>query len=188
MLPQLSHIFSKSRSKTKLSRTGTQSSSFSSDSASLYKSDSKPCPSELINDASNYEQILRQCECINQGDSQPGLVDLVANEIHENGDLEETEAKNMVLSSKEYSGVSLYDLDQSDETRNFIPVIHRASSTSENSGLDELEYQDIIDILIQEFGILTGPEVEEKLLLETDGCLIQHVAIVVSKSEFSSGL
>ena len=62
-----------------------------------------------------------------------------------------------------------------------FPFIHRASS-HDIEHLDELKPDDIVDILVREFGRLAAKGEEEKLLLETDGCLLHDVAIVVSQN------
>jgi sterol 3beta-glucosyltransferase len=57
---------------------------------------------------------------------------------------------------------------------------HRAE-TSDMDGW-KLEPDEILDLLIQEFGPLAEEGEEEKLILETDGSLIHDVAMVVHKS------
>lgn len=52
------------------------------------------------------------------------------------------------------------------------PVIHDSS--------EDLEPDEILKLIIEEFGVLAPANDEEKLLLETDGCLIHDVAVVVS--------
>ncbi|PPQ68336.1 hypothetical protein CVT24_004817 [Panaeolus cyanescens] len=58
-----------------------------------------------------------------------------------------------------------------------VPHIYRVS-TNANSALEKLKPEDIISILEREFGVLASPDQPEKLLLETDGCLLHDVAIV----------
>ncbi|KAF5314999.1 hypothetical protein D9619_007125 [Psilocybe cf. subviscida] len=50
------------------------------------------------------------------------------------------------------------------------PVIHDSS--------EDLEPDEILKLIIEEFGVLAPANDEEKLLLETDGCLIHDVAVV----------
>lgn len=59
-----------------------------------------------------------------------------------------------------------------------VPHIYRASGDAKQA-LDKLKPEDIIQILEHEFGVLASPEEPEKLLLETDGCLLHGVAVVV---------
>ncbi|KAF4617533.1 hypothetical protein D9613_005915 [Agrocybe pediades] len=166
MMPTLSRILTRPGSKTsKPTRSSTGSSLFSTDSGSLNNSEPKPSPSEILHDASSYEEILCRSGCIKDnktsGGSEIGLTDLVAEEIN-------TKASN-----------TSEEIQENDFASHSNPIIHRAStSDSSTISLYILEFQDIIDILVQEFGSLVGPDEEEKLLLETDGCLVQHVAIV----------
>jgi sterol 3beta-glucosyltransferase len=58
------------------------------------------------------------------------------------------------------------------------PILHRVVVTSEEESW-KLGPDEIVHLLVQEFGPLAEEGEEEKLILETDGCLIHDVVIVV---------
>lgn len=58
------------------------------------------------------------------------------------------------------------------------PVIRRTTTTNDESW--KLEPDEIVRLLVQEFGSLTANDEEEKVILETDGCLFQDVIVMVS--------
>lgn len=69
--------------------------------------------------------------------------------------------------------------DSSPDADLALPAIHRVPNY-ESEELAKLEPKEIVRILIQEFGELAGPDEEELLLLETDGCLFSEISVVVS--------
>lgn len=77
-------------------------------------------------------------------------------------------------------------LDGSDESSTICdvpaPVLHRSGTTDSDAW--KLEPEEVIRLIVNEFGPLAPEGEEEKLLLETDGGLIKDISILVSSHHF----
>ena len=148
--------------------------------------------SQLYTEAAKFEKMLLHSGCINPLGVCPkgttGFADLVGCDLskHERALLDRDAQLHAVespwfLPSDEDSHVE--ETEQTPEGFSLSnitqPDIYRASSV-DNKCLAYLEPQDIVNILIKEFGPVAAPGDEERLLLEADGCLIHDIAVVVS--------
>ncbi|KAF9483501.1 glycosyltransferase family 1 protein [Pholiota conissans] len=160
-----------------------------------------PLISQLQDSASEFEKVLLGSGCINPEGVCPkggtGFVHLVgsdlspcersiihrvakicaANKLTDIPSPEESASEDLQLESDEDGSEELLLCNlQSDVSLSAVPSIHRASIDDEES--ERLKPEEIVDLLIEEFGPMAGSRDKEKLLLETDGCILRHVAIV----------
>ncbi|KAG5641414.1 hypothetical protein DXG03_005259 [Asterophora parasitica] len=174
------------------------SSSLSDDVTDLAQSSDPPTIAQLYGEAVEFEKVLVSTGCINcrstisHGDGTNGFADLVRNDLS----LAEQQAADRVA---KLSVAQFPDSDESDSSFSFSdessthstadtdvdaappcqtnsPVIHRVQA--EEGDPWKLDPPKIVDLLVEEFGPLAAPDEEEKLVLETDGCLIHDVFIV----------
>ncbi|TFK40571.1 glycosyltransferase family 1 protein [Crucibulum laeve] len=157
-----------------------------------------PLISQLYNEAAEFEKVLVHSGCIDSRsevvDGANGFDDLVARDLTDSERAIADHAAKM--SATQTSWITEHDLDHnvlydeldekqsvgtptiSDTATAFsrkYPSLKRSTSQESETSLGP---QEIVDILVEEFGSLTAPGEEEKLILETDGCLIHDVAIV----------
>ena len=204
-MPVLAKLFSLS-SKPKREN----SDSFSLDRGSSIESshfdedsiDSPKCPSisQLYNEADAFEKVLRCAGCLRKPltsrsrSSKGGFESLVRNDLNQselaiaNHDAKvaattgswipaDLESKDSVQYDAEDE--STISSDSSLDADLALPIIHRVPN-HESEELAKLKPEEIVRILIEEFGQLAGPDEEELLLLETDGCLFSEISVVVS--------
>lgn len=178
----------------------------SQSSASSRSSTHSHLISSLYNEAGKFEKVLLANGCISPRDTPngtSGFDDLVARDLTNSerayanhdarilaasdswislADLDENLFSDIDTNSEEIASVTTASTSQSfDSSERPKPTIHRAS-TIDSQSLESLEPEDIVNILIEEFGTIAAPGEEEKLILETDGALLHDVAIVVSGS------
>ncbi|KAF8809557.1 glycosyltransferase family 1 protein [Phlegmacium glaucopus] len=177
-------IFSRTpttKSKTQsLSDTSTDTTSVSeSDDSSQLEREGTPF-SQLYNEAAEFEKVLLHSGCINPYGVCPkgttGFADLVGRDLNkcERALLDRDAQLYAVEKAWSYSEPNPEGFNSSNIVQ---PDIHRASSV-DNECLTYLKPQDIVNIMIQEFGPVAAPGDEERLLLETDGALIHDIAVV----------
>ncbi|KAF8964439.1 glycosyltransferase family 1 protein [Flammula alnicola] len=150
-----------------------------------------PLISQLYDEASEFEKVLLRSGCINPEGVCPkgttGFLHLVGHDLSTceramvNRDAKVCAAnRSWVPPAPELDDTStLSSISQvsSDPSDFVLPTIHRVS-TDDSEPIDTLEPKDILGLLAQEFGSLAVEGDEEKLLLETDGCLLHDVAIL----------
>lgn len=167
------------------------SGSSESDDSSSLETQGTPF-SQLYSEAAEFEKVLLHSKCINPEGVCPkgttGFADLVGRDLSKceraildrDAQLYAVETPRFLPDddghAEEKEGPVREDFSLSNIT---FPDIHRASSV-DNQCLTYLAPQDIVKILIKEFGPVAAPGDEEKLLLEADGCLIHDIAVVVS--------
>ncbi|PPQ91672.1 hypothetical protein CVT25_012885 [Psilocybe cyanescens] len=174
----------------------------SQSSASSRSSTHSHLISSLYNEAGKFEKVLLANGCISPRDTPngtSGFDDLVARDLTNSerayanhdarilaasdswislADLDENLFSDIDTNSEEIASVTTTSTSQSfDSSERPKPTIHRAS-TIDSQSLESLEPEDIVNILIEEFGTIAAPGEEEKLILETDGALLHDVAIV----------
>ena len=200
------HIFSRtSTTQSEVEGTATPDNSPSiSDSDDSSQTESQGTPfSQLFNEAGEFEKVLLHSGCINPFGVCPkgttGFADLVG------CDLTKHERAVLDRDAQLYAAQTPWFLPESDDDSHTVdetqqpsregfdlshitqPDIRRASSV-DNICLTHLEPQDIVDIMIKEFGPVAVPGEEEKLLIEADGCLIHDIAIIVSLLSYTDHL
>lgn len=178
----------------------------SQSSASSQSSSNSHLISSLYNEAGKFEKVLLSTGCISPRDSPNGtngFDDLVGRDLTKSerayanhdarilaasnswvslADLDESLFSDIDNNSEEIASITTTSTTQSsDSSARPKPAIHRAS-TIDSQSLESMEPEDIVNILIDEFGTIAAPGEEEKLILETDGALLHDVAIVVSGS------
>jgi sterol 3beta-glucosyltransferase len=166
-----------------------------------------PLLSQLYDEASEYEKILLRSGCMNaeggcSDQESTAFIKLVGHDlsscekalasrnekvfatnkpwipgqqIQPDSVIDESEESSLGDSQSSGSGSG-----RSSATSGFdsvVPSIHRPVT---HDSSDDLEPDEILKLIIEEFGVLAPANDEEKLLLETDGCLIHDVAVVVS--------
>jgi len=170
------------------------SASFESDDSSQLEPQGTPF-SQLYNEAAEFEKVLLHSGCINPFGVCPkgttGFSDLVGRDLSKcERALLDRDAQLYAVEKSWFPPDSETDdghiaehnqpTPESFNSANIVqPDIHRASSV-DNECLTYLEPQDIVNILIREFGPVAAPGNEERLLIETDGCLIHDIAVVVN--------
>jgi sterol 3beta-glucosyltransferase len=156
-----------------------------------------PFVTQLYDEATEFEKILFRSGCVAPNKSCPmgttGFVNLLSRDLTKCERAIFNRDAKICAATRPWPPPSTDDPQslpfESDDEKNTssgssglsdieFPSIHRAP-THDNEQLDELEPEDIVDILVHEFGPLAANG-EEKLLLETDGCLLHDVAVVVS--------
>lgn len=207
MPPLVSRLFSrqKTTSQSDVAATNTKptdaASLSSSSSDESEESDSNPplfpLVTKLYDEATEFEKILFRSGCVAPEKSCPmgstGFANLLGRDLTSceraifNRDAKLCAAtRQWPPPLKDDPQVLPFDIDDEKSTPSpssylsdmKFPSIHRAPS-HDIQHLDELKPEDIVDILVREFGRLAAEGEEEKLLLETDGCLLHDVAIIV---------
>ena len=158
-----------------------------SDDSSLLEPQGTPF-SHLYNEAGEFEKVLLHSGCINPDGVCPqgttGFADLVGRDLgkYERA-LLDRDAQLYAVHESWTPTDNIEDnksnLESFDLSNIALPDIHRAPSV-DNECLTYLEPQDMVNIMIREFGPVAAPGDEERLLLEADGCLIRDIAVVVS--------
>ncbi|KAG6827933.1 hypothetical protein H0H92_009911 [Tricholoma furcatifolium] len=143
-----------------------------------------PTISQLYGEAVEFEKVLAKSGCIecpirrSHKDGCNGFADLVGHDLSQ---CEQATADHCnKLSVARYctrdTEAAYEDFKSCVESNGPpAPIIHRAGDEDEPWDLDP---QKIVALLVDEFGPLVAEDEEEKLLLETDGCLIQDVFII----------
>ncbi|KAI0051096.1 glycosyltransferase family 1 protein [Auriscalpium vulgare] len=162
----------------------------------------EPGISRIFTDAALFEQVISTCpEVLKQGfvpgddqalqDSFKSFADLVGrdlggDELAISGRLAQLSVNNWASDS---AGLVPEHLDDSDDSADTFSVTSPDDSETEGDppllvrqdsiipSVSNLEPEEIVDLLEQEFGAL-APAGEEKLLLETDATLFQDVVIL----------
>lgn len=168
---------------------------------SLNSEPDQPIISKLFTDAELYDRYLVENGCggLKEGfTSVTGFADLIA------GGLDSSEkaitgrlAKIAVRGDTWTSGDATTDPEsyESDSDTDDSPVVDSSQSESENSPEGSpppfqrsstadgdkwrLEPEEIVNLLVDEFGPLAGEGEEEKLIVEADGALFRDIFIVV---------
>jgi len=179
----------------------THTASFASDESE----ESDPNPStfplvtQLYDEATEFEKILFRSGCVAPNKSCPmgstGFANLLGHDLTNCERAIFNRDAKLCAATRQWppplkEDPQVLPFDAVDETSTSssssylsdiqFPFIHRP--TREIEHLDELKPEVIVDILVREFGRLAAKGEEEKLLLETDGCLLHDVAIVVSQN------
>lgn len=202
----VSRLFSRQKSTSQsdvaTNSTPTHTPSFSSDDSE--ESDPNPptfpLVTKLYDEATEFEKILFRTGCVAPNTSCPmgstGFANLLGRDLTNCERAIFNRDAKLCAATRQWppplkDDPQVLPFDADDEKSTFsqssylpdieFPFIHRASS-HDIEHLDELKPDDIVDILVREFGRLAAKGEEEKLLLETDGCLLHDVAIVVSQT------
>ncbi|KAF9468587.1 glycosyltransferase family 1 protein [Collybia nuda] len=152
-----------------------------------------PTMSQIYCDAAAFEKVLAGSGCINSRGSDKnganGFADLVGRDL--NSSEKAVAGRIARLCVTQYSWTPddpTAEIDTHEEPKSpdhqswelekplESPVIHRVQADNDDTW--KLNPRQIIDLLVQEFGPLTSEGEEERLVLETDGCLIHDVIIV----------
>ncbi|KAG6856527.1 hypothetical protein H0H87_003452 [Tephrocybe sp. NHM501043] len=164
-----------------LSRT----SSLSDDIQYLAATSDPPTLSQLYGEAAEFEKVLAKSGCINcrhsHKDGSNGFADLVSHDLSQCEQAVADRVNKLCVARMSVEDVSTYVENKSlqHDANDFIPpspIINRVETDEEAPW--KLEPPEIIALLVDEFGPLATEDEEEKLLLETDGCVIQDVFIV----------
>lgn len=158
--------------------------------------------SQLYSEAAEFEKILASSGCIDcrrsDVDGANGFADLIGRDLSPSEKAVACRAAKLSVTG--YTWTPRYIASESEsydddlppskslveETEADIPTIRRASTMEADSDSWKLEPGEIIQLLIHEFGSLATQGEEEKLILETDGCLIHDVIIVVTFPSYRS--
>lgn len=204
----VSRLFSRQELTTQsdLVATNTKPTDTASFSDESEESDSNPptfpLVTNLYDEATEFEKILFLSGCVAPNTSCPmgstGFANLLGHDLTNRERAIFNRDAKLCAATRQWppplkDDPQVLPFDTDDEKTPFsqspylsdieFPYIHRASS-HDIEHLDELKPEDIVDILVREFGRLAPKGEEEKLLLETDGCLLHDVAIVVRQNLF----
>jgi sterol 3beta-glucosyltransferase len=203
VLAKLFSLSSKNKRKNSDAFSLDRGSSIESSHSDEDSTDSPKCPSisRLYNQADAFENVLRCAGCVKpltfrSKTSKSGFESLVRNDLNQSElEIADHDAKVAATTgswipvdldsgdSVQYDAEDEYRIsnDSSPDADLALPAIHRVPN-HESEELAKLKPEEIVPILIQEFGELAGPDEEELLLLETDGCLFSEISVVVSFS------
>ncbi|KIK07950.1 glycosyltransferase family 1 protein [Laccaria amethystina LaAM-08-1] len=199
VLAKLFSLSSKNKRKNSDAFSLDRGSSIESSHSDEDSTDSPKCPSisRLYNQADAFENVLRCAGCVKpltfrSKTSKSGFESLVRNDLNQSElEIADHDAKVAATTgswipvdldsgdSVQYDAEDEYRIsnDSSPDADLALPAIHRVPN-HESEELAKLKPEEIVPILIQEFGELAGPDEEELLLLETDGCLFSEISVV----------
>ncbi|KAG6836686.1 hypothetical protein H0H93_004976 [Arthromyces matolae] len=176
------------RKWTRRLSTLSSSSSLSDDVHDLTETADPPTLAQLYGEAVEFEKVLAKSGCIDcpirrsHKDGVNGFADLIGGDLSQceqalaNHVNRLTRARLEPLDS--FSDVKMdFDGDEPEECKLSKPIIDRVVTGNKEESW-ELDPPKIIELLQEEFGPLAAEDEEEKLLLETDGCLIEDVFIM----------
>ncbi|KAG6900170.1 hypothetical protein C0993_001882 [Termitomyces sp. T159_Od127] len=165
----------------------SRSSTLSDDIQDLAATSDPPTLSQLYGEAAEFEKVLASSGCIDcrcsHKDGSNGFADLIGCDL----DRYEQAVADRVnkFSVARYYENHPFDLSESnnkqdvlEDIQDSVPIINRVVTDSKEEEPWQLDPPEIISLLIDEFGPLTTEGEEERLLLETDGCLILDVFIM----------
>lgn len=179
------------------------SRSNSSDDDHLDNNHSAPSLSKLFSDAEGYEKAIAECGSPGRYSTKAygcvaGFADLIASDLDvsekavtnrlaqlsvtgddwTSGDVVTSEPESYDIDTED-SPISPEELetDTSRQDKEFKPVVARSSTIDGERW--KLEPEDIVDLLVQEFGSLASEDEEEKLIIEADAALFNDIAILV---------
>ncbi|KAG6866280.1 hypothetical protein C0991_006376 [Blastosporella zonata] len=192
MLSPIIQRFGRWKKGLSLSRT----ISLSDDIQDLAATCDPPTLCQLYGEAAEFEKILAKYGCIDcrqsHKDGSNGFADLVCHDLSQCEQAVAAQVNKLSVARPSAEDVSYSanvdekDLEGDAEFVPPSPIINRVET--DEPAPWKLEPAKIIDLLVDEFGPLTVEGEEEKLLLETDGCLIQDVFIVVYADEEFQGV
>ncbi|KAG5716720.1 Sterol 3-beta-glucosyltransferase [Termitomyces sp. T112] len=165
----------------------SRSSTLSDDIQDIAATSDPPTLSQLYGEAAEFEKVLAKSGCIDcrhsHKDGSNGFADLVGHDLSR---CEQAVADrvNKLSVSRLYTDDVLGSSNDNEDTLEVdgtqseppSPIINRVVTEEEEPW--QLDPPEIISLLIDEFGPLTTEGEDEKLLLETDGCLILDVFII----------
>ncbi|KAG6891346.1 hypothetical protein C0992_008461 [Termitomyces sp. T32_za158] len=167
----------------------SRSSTLSDDIQDLAATSDPPTLSQLYGEAAEFEKVLAKSGCIecrrSHKDGSNGFADLVGRDLN-HYEQAIADRVNKFSVARYYSNNAfdssnnkqdVFEDDVSGSVQDPVPVIDRVVTDSEDEPW-RLDPPEIISLLIDEFGPLTTEGEEERLLLETDGCLILDVFIM----------
>lgn len=167
----------------------SRSSTLSDDIEDLAATSDPPTLSQLYGEAAEFEKVLANSGCIDcrrsHKDGSNGFSDLVGRDLnhYEQAVADRVNKFSVARSYANHafdSSGNKQDVLEDDGAGSMTPIIDRIVTDSKENESWQLDPPQIISLLIDEFGPLTTEGEEEKLLLETDGCLILDVFIMVS--------
>ena len=161
----------------------------SDDIEAFIKPSDPPNLSRLFCDAAEFHKVLACSDCIDprrsDSDDSNAFADLVGRDL----DSSEQAAAGHVarLRATRYSWGSqelTAEPESYDQAKEGDSEEHKKHSigptiTSTETEDDKLDPAQIINILIEEFGPLASDDVQEKLVFETDGCIICHEVFII---------
>lgn len=127
---------------------------------------------DLYHDAAGYEKALKQTGCLERSSWASANVDSGFNHLVRDDMSDEERAMALQLRTRHALA--------GHGSRGSTPLSRDSGNFQDlEEGLLKISPAEVIDILKSEFGCLSthGPE---KLLLETDGCILMDVSIIVS--------
>ncbi|KAF5382484.1 hypothetical protein D9615_002991 [Tricholomella constricta] len=166
------------------------SSSLSDDIEDLTQTSDPPTISRLYGEAVEFEKVLVSSGCIScrcsQRDGTNGFADLVGHDLNQSEKVVADRAARLSVAQfptndepdddddKKFTSNDEFNADRHQIPSS--PVIHRVQADDGDPWkLDPLK---VVNLLVEEFGPLAADDEEEKLVLETDGCMIHDVFIV----------
>lgn len=170
------------------------SSLLSDDVGAFMKPSDPPNLSRLFSAAAEYHRVLAGSDCLDSrshdSEGSRGFADLVGRDLDSTeqaaaGHVARLRATRYSWGSYEHFEPDSYDHskileDESEEEGRLSEPHSILPPDTEDSDSEKLEPVQIIHILIDEFGPLASEDENERLILETDGCMIsQDVFIVV---------
>jgi sterol 3beta-glucosyltransferase len=177
--------------------TRQSSGSSSADDDSLNNEPDQPVISKLFNDVALYNKFLTEQGCVQRdASSVPGFADLIAGglspeEMAITGRLAKLSVRgDSWLSTEQTSDPESYD-SESDESTGLkthedvvqepeepVPFLPRSATLDGDKW--KLESDEIVNLLVEEFGPLAAEGEEEKTIIEDDGAFFhQDVLILV---------
>ncbi|KAF9013495.1 glycosyltransferase family 1 protein [Cyathus striatus] len=170
----------------------SEDSIFSFNDVSYSKPSTSPLINQLYSDANEFGNVLVNsgCDQVHQDD---GFNDLVARDLSNSEraivdhSKKFTAARNSWMSTRDAdpdnSAASITEDDKSEATISSVEAALSHSTPRRSSSQDsdvsiKLEPDQIVSILIEEFGSLATDDSEEKLIMEADGCFLYDVAVI----------
>ncbi|RDB18077.1 Sterol 3-beta-glucosyltransferase [Hypsizygus marmoreus] len=168
----------------------SRASSLSDDVEKLIHDPDPPTISSLYSEAAEFEKMLAVSGCIDircsEKDGANGFADLIARDLNSSEQALADSVARLSATQDSWSRIS-DESETSEEVSEEVseepypalattPIIHRVEIEEDDSW--KLEPDEVIALLIEEFGPLAAEDDEEKLILEADGCLIHDVFIV----------
>ena len=160
----------------------------------------QPIISKLFTDAELYDRYLTEHGCVAAGTtSVAGFADLVAGGLDDGekaitGRLAKIAVRGETWTSGENTEEPESYEGQSDDSEDSLPEADTPDTSVHADGSDphiplrssttnneqwKLEPEEVVSLLVEEFGPLAGDGEQEKLLVETDGAMFQDVFILV---------
>lgn len=169
------------------------SSLLSDDVGAFMKPSDPPNLSRLFSAAAEYHRVLAGSDCLDSrshdSEGSHGFADLVGRDLDSTeqaaaGHVARLRATRYSWGSYEHFEPDSYDHskileDESEEEGRLSEPHSILPPDTEDSDSEKLEPVQIIHILIDEFGPLASEDENERLILETDGCMISQDVFIV---------